>query len=246
MGVCLEHILVARGDELRILLPILVLATLVAGCSGGLIRPKVEKGIRNALPNYIGPARQYTVRADGSSTAMLKGFIERLHIEGEEVEISSDLVITRMSVDMDEVRYDTGARELQSVRSTTFQAEMSEDAVNRCVEKANDSDFDLNLRLKPGEIWVDFVPNVVGVNVPVSIAGRPVIVGGNKVNFEADRATLAYVPLPAYLVNKVLDKLNPILDMSTMRFPVTLEVIGVKNGAVVIKGSAQFKPKLKD
>lgn len=226
---------------MRKLVPIAVFILFVAGCSGGLIRPRVEKGIRNALPNYIGPAKEYTVRADGSTSAMMKGLIESLHIEAKDVQVDPQLILTHLSVDMDQVRYDTGSRKLTSVRNTTFQAAVSEDAVNRYIELTRTSESDLGVNLQPGKVLVEFVPNVAGLDVLVSVAGKLVIVDGDKVNFEADRAAVAHVPMPAYLVNKALQRVNPVLDMSMMRFPVTLQDITVSKGTVVIKGNAQFK-----
>jgi len=230
------------------LLMISLVVLLLAGCSGGLIRPRVEKGIRDALPEYIGPAKEYTVSADGSTTAMMKGLIERLHIEGRDVQIDPNLVLGHISVVMDEVRYHPSTHELESVRSTAFQATISEAAVNRYVEQMQRSDADsqpppsLHVKLEPGSVLVEFVPKVAGIDVLVSVAGRPVIADGDKVNFQADKASAAHLPVPSYVVNKLLDSANPILDMSVMRFPVTLQDIIVKKGAVVIKGNAQFKP----
>jgi len=220
-----------------------ILAAFVAGCSGGLIRPRVEKGIRNVLPNYIGPAKEYIVRADGSTSSMIKGLIEHLHIEGKDVQLDPKLLVAQMLVDMDEVRYDPETRELKSVRETTFEASLSEAAVNAYIGKSRESDSDLRVRLEPNKVAVEFVPKVVGLNVPVLVTGRPVIAGGDKVNFVADSASVAHLPIPAYIVNKALNKVNPILDMSLMRFPVCLGGVEVKENAVVVKGRAQFKPE---
>ncbi|HUV05262.1 MAG TPA: DUF2993 domain-containing protein [Armatimonadota bacterium] len=219
-----------------------ILAVFVAGCSGGLIRPRVEKGIRNALPDYIGPAREYKVRADGSTSAMMRGLIEHLHIEGMDLQLEPKLLVSRISVDMDEVRYHPRTREIKSVRETTFEATLSEVAVNAYIEKNRQGESDLRVKLEPDKVTVEFIPRVAGVNVLVSVTGRPVIAGGDKVNFVADSASAAHLPVPAYVVNKMLERANPILDMSLMRFPVSLEDIAVKKNAVIVKGRAQFKP----
>ena len=225
----------------KLILAILV-AGLIVGCSGGIVRPRVEKGIENALPQYIGPAKEYKVQADGSTTSMMDGLIERLHIEGREVQIDPKLLLSRILVDMSEVRYHPRTRELTSVKSTVFQAAVSESAVNRYIEQAREGEAKLQVRLEPGKIRVEFVPSVVGVDVLISISGRPEIAAGDKVNFVADSGSVAHLPVPSYVVNKVLDRVNPILDMALMKFPVSLKDIVVKKNEVVIKGSADFKP----
>lgn len=227
--------------HLQRLIPIVVVGALVAGCSGGLVRPRIEKGIKNALPEYVGPATEYTVRADGSTRDMLNGFIELLHIEGRDVQIDPNVALKHMWVEMGEVRYNRH-RELTSVGETTFGATVLERVVNQYIEQARDGSSDLRVKFETAKVSVVFVPKVVGVDVAVVITGKPVIVGGDKVNFVADRGSVARVPVPAYIVNKALDRVNPILDMSLMKFPVSLKHIAIRDGAVVVKGSAQFKP----
>ena len=229
---------------MRKLVFLFVITVVTSGCSGGIIRPKVEGGIKKALPQYIGPAKEYTVRADGSTTDMLNGLIERLHIEGWEVQIDPKLTLQHLAVDMQEVRYNT-SRELTSVRETKLQATVSESAVNRYIKEARGGDTDLQVGFQPSSVQVQFLPQVIGVNVPVSIKGKPVIVGGTKVDFIADKASVAMVPVPAYVVNKVLDRVNPILDLSLMKFPVTLTGISIQKGEVIVSGHADFKPPVK-
>lgn len=219
----------------------MALSLTIGGCVSNVVKPRVEKGIREALPQYIGPAKQYTVRADGSSTDMLNGLIAGLHIEGRDVEIHPNLTVSRLIVDMQEVRFDPGSRAVTSVASTKFEATVSEAMVNRYIEETQ-GDSDLTVRLDPGKVLVQFVPRVAGVDVLITVAGKPMIVGGDKINFVADAGSIARLPVPAFAVNKVLDRVNPILDMSVMKFPVQLTDLLVKKGSVVIRGTAVFKP----
>lgn len=218
----------------------LMVVALIAGCSGGIIRPRVEDGIKDALPDYIGPAREYSVRCDGDSTKMLGGKIERLHIEGRDVQVDPNLLLSRLIVDMNRVEFDTGSREVKSVENTSFEAVVTEKAVNRYIEQTRESESEMSVDLQPGKVFVKFVPNLGGVDVLISVAGTLSITEGSKVNFEADKASVAHLPFPSLVANKILDRVNPVLDMSIMRFPVTLSGITIKNGSVSIKGSAQF------
>lgn len=233
--------LAARETRLKRLFPLTILAALLTGCAGGLVSSRVEKGIRNSLPEYIGPAKRYSVHTDGSEASMLSGKIGRIEIEGEEVQVDPNLVVRRLYVDMREVRCDVDTRALKTVGSTTIQALIAEDAVNRYIERTRE-DLNLTVALEPGKILVKFVPSVAGVGVPISVAGTVAVAGTDKVNFVADSAALGRIPVPAYVVNKVLDRMNPVLDMSQMRFPVILKEIVLRKGAAEVKGSAKFKP----
>lgn len=234
------------GVAMRKFIMMSLIAALIAGCGGGgLIRPRVEKGIKNALPQYIGPAKEYTVRADGSTTDMLNGLIGQLHIEGTDVQIDPNLLLSNLWVDMIEVRYNT-SREVTSVKETKLGATVSESVVNKYIELSRKGEDNLSVEFEPGKVLVKFVPNVAGVNIAVTVSGKPEIVGGNKVNFVADSGSVARVPMPAYLVNKILDRMNPILDMSVLKFPVSLSKITINAKSVLVEGSAEFKPVVGD
>ncbi|HET6455727.1 MAG TPA: DUF2993 domain-containing protein [Armatimonadota bacterium] len=220
----------------------LLIVTLVAGCSGGVIRPRVEDGIRDALPNYIGPAKEYKVRCDGDSTKMIGGKIERLYIEGKDVQVDPNLLIGRLIDDMDQVRFHPTSHKMKSVEATSFEAVVSEKAVNRYIEQTRDSESQLGVELQPGKILVKFVPNIGGMDVLIAIAGTLSVAQGGKVNFEADKASVAHLPIPALVANKVLDRVNPVLDMSAMKFPVMLSGISINKGSVSVKGTMEFNP----
>lgn len=224
------------------LLLFLILAAFVAGCSGGLITSEVEKGVRRALPDYIGPASKYTVDVHGDEAAILKGKIERLEINGTDVRVDPKLTIRQLYVDMRGVRFNVKTHALKSVEDTSVNAVIAEQAVNHYIGEAR-GDTTLTVRLEPGKIIAHFVPKVVGVSVPIAVSGTPKIVGGDKVNFEADSAALGRLPVPAPVVNKALDLLNPVLDLSTMKLPVTLREIRLERGQVRVLGGAQFPAK---
>lgn len=220
---------------------VLLLAILVlAGCSSGLIRPKVEKGIKNSLSEYIGPAKKYKVKAEGSETSMMDGLIDHLNIEGEKVQLDKDLIVDNMIIDMDRVRYNPSSRKVKSVKSTTFKAILSENAVNSYISNNRKDDMDIKVKLEKGRVIANVSSKLIGVNVPVSVTGIPVIQNDNSICFQADSASVAHLPLPAFILNNALSRINPILDLSSMKFPVKVDSITVEKNSVHIFGSAEF------
>lgn len=220
---------------------LLVLSFLLTGCVGGIIRSKIAEGIEESLPQYIGPAKKYTVKASGPSEPMLRGKFEHLHIEGVEVQISQNLTVDRLEVDMDKVEADPNTRQIRSVASTVFKAEVSEKYINTYICAARPDIEGLTLDLKEGKLTVTARPSVLGIGVEFKVTGKPIIAGKDKINFVADSASLAKLPIPALVVNKVLDRMNPVLDLGEMQFPVALTNIAIKKDVVVINGKAEFK-----
>jgi hypothetical protein len=218
-----------------------IIVILITGCSTNLIRSKIEEGIAKALPNYIGPAKDYKVRANGSTKSMINGFIEHLHIEGKEVEIEPGFVVSKMTVDMDEVSYEPTTRKLTAVKNTVFEAIVSEASLNNLIEKDHPNS-DLKIELYQNKVVAKLSPSLLGVDIPISVTGRLEVVEYNKINFVADKASVVRLPVPAFAVNKVLSQMNPVFDLQNLRFPVKLRGLTIGNGWISIKGTAQVKP----
>lgn len=229
-------------QQLRKLIPIVLAAALVAGCAGQIIRPKIEAGIEKALPGYIGPAREYKVKASGSSTAMINGEFSALHIIGWEVQAAKNLMISLLNVDMKTVKADPSTRKLRSVGSTTFEAAITEQAVNAYVNASRPQGNEVRVDLEPGKLTVIARPTFLGIGAEVRVTGRPEIAGGSKVNVVADKASVSIVPVPAWVVNKLLELVNPVLDLNQMKFPVELTSVTTEKDTVHLAGTASFKP----
>ncbi len=227
---------------MRRLIAILLAAGSLAGCSTGLVRPRVEKGIEKALPDYIGPAREYDVKVEGSERELLRGDIDALHITGRDVQITENLLVGSLVVDMTGVRADTSTRKLKSVESTTFRGTVTEKAVNDYVNASRPEGKEMHIDLEKGSLTVTARPSFHGIGAEVKITGKPRIEGGSRVSFVADKASLSIVPVPASIVNLLLERVNPVLDLGKMKFPVTLTSVIVKKDAVDLAGNASFKP----
>jgi uncharacterized protein YpmS len=215
-------------------------AVFITGCAGGFIKSQVQSGIRDALPTYIGPAKSYTVSVDGSATEMLNGHIRHLHIDGTDVKIDPKLTINALAIDMDDVHYNS-KRQLTRVGSTLFKTTVTEPEVNQYAEQGLGRDYKPKVTLSDGQIRVNCVANILGVGVPVAVTGKPEVVHGTRVNFVADSLSAAHLPIPAAIANKILERINPILDMSTMKFPITIRTITVRPGFLDLSGEAVIK-----
>lgn len=221
-----------------------ILAILVAGCAGGIIKSKVQSGIRSALPKYLGPAKNYTVKADGSGEAMLSGHIGHLHIEGEDVQMEPKLTVSKLVIDLDDIRFNTHTRKIKSIKGTDFSAVLVQDALNHFVTESTKNKYEIDLKLQPNVINVDFSHSIMGQKSRISVVGKPAIVDGTKVNFIADKASVASLPVPKLIVDKILDRVNPIIDTTQFKLPMKLKEIAISDGSLQISGSAEFNPEV--
>jgi hypothetical protein len=78
------------------------------------------------------------------------------------------------------------------------------------------------------------------VSTTARVAGtlQPTGATDNQLNFVVDRAHLGVVPLPASWVNLGIRRLNPVVDLSGMKIPLSLASTNVVAGVLVLKGAA--------
>jgi hypothetical protein len=219
-----------------------ILAVIISGCAGGFIKSKFESGIRNALPKYLGPAKSYTVQIEGSEGAMLNGSMRHLHIDGEDVQLDPKLTVSQLIIDLDQVRYNTHTRKLKSIKTTEFSAVMQEDALNHYVAESTHNQYNIHVKLLPDAIGVDFAWSILGKESVITVVGKPEIEDGTKVNFVADSASVASMAVPRVILDRILEKVNPIIDTSRLKLPMKLNNIKIDEGTLAISGNAEFNP----
>lgn len=221
------------------LLPLIVI--FIGGCAGSIIRGKVEDGIKAALPDYIGPAEEYTVDTQGKGLTIMKGTIEYLHIEGKDVQLSKSLTVSDLKIDMNEIHFNTKERSIKSVDSTQLEATITEESVNSFIKKSQEDDTEVKVKFEQGQVYVEVRPKVVGISVPVKVLGKPEITRPDRVDFVADAGSIAHLPIPLFVVNKALSRVNPIVDMSKMKFPVQLKSLEIGDKIITVKCTADLK-----
>lgn len=213
------------------------IAALVAGCSTAIIRSKVEKGIRDRLPQYLGEAESYKVSVKGPESDLIGGKIQSLHIEGTKAQLNG-VIVDKMTVDMNDIRFDPINRTAKSVGETYFVANISSESINSYIQQHRDNTDSISIEIKDGHVLVNAIPKFAGVNFPITIKGKPTIVNGSKVEFKADSAAISVLPVPAFIVNAIIDRVNPVFDASQIRIPITIDNITIEDGFVVISGKA--------
>lgn len=214
-----------------------IIIILIAGCSTGIVRSKVEKGAKESLAERIGNAKSYEVTVKGSDASIASGKIKSLHIEGFDVEMQ-DILVDKMIIDMEDVRFNPRTRAIKSVAETKFSADVSDAAVNSYVSKHKTYGSFIKISFKDNSISADVNPSFAGIEMEMSITGKPIIKDGTKINFEADTGSLSILPIPSSLVKGMIDRYNPVFDTASFNLPVTLDEIVVNDGYITLIGNA--------
>ncbi len=230
-------------NRLKFMLPVAALAAplIVIGC-GHPVQETAAHKIADALPSVLGPAAHYDVQVDGDPFALTRGRARAVHIQGQDVQLSPRITLDTLNIDTRDVSFDTGTRRLSHIGATAFTASLGQANLDRYLAQSKP--------LLPGLV-VTLLPDAVEARVPVSFAGlhttaalsgsfRPNADDPRRLDFVAQNAQLGEVPLPASLVNLAVESLNPVLDLSGLKAPLTVTDAHVTNSRLVLSGTARL------
>lgn len=220
----------------RILL-LALLALSLSGCARPVERA-AERRLVDLLPALIGPATKYSTRVRGGGS-LLRGRARSVHIDGWGVRLSESLTLDMLALDLSHVEVDRGSGRLRHVEGVTFTATLSGSRLQEYVASRRLGIPELRVGLDQSDAFVSARPEVLGVT-PVSVSVRGTITpraGGTRLDFTPSGARVSIVPIPAPILRYLGERLNPVLDLSTLHIPVRVERAEVRQGALILQGT---------
>jgi len=244
-GSVLSNLLSPSRQRRRVARAVVVLAVaslplLLSGCIKESVTRKIESGVRSRLPSMIGPAESYEVKASGQTVKMMSGQVSQLELRGRGVRPLGELYIDDLVVRMRNVKFDVDKSELQSVEESAFEATLLEKSVTQYVAKSHPDLQDLKVEMADGKATVRAKSSLLGISAEMVFTGRLEIASQSKLNFMPDQMSVAGLPMPDALVGLFAERVNPVLDLSTFRFPIALSGVTILPGAVRIEGTADL------
>lgn len=218
---------------------------LLTGC-GRAVEKRAESAITDVLPQYLGPAEKYTARVSGRPDAIYRGRLRSVHIEGADVQMLPQLIVSRLTVDIKDVSVDRKSNTVQSVGDARFSARLTESAINSYLTRRTGALRDISLSLgADGKATVTARPELLGfTTIPVSLRGTVHLQrDGTQLHFQPENASLNVgvgqvgASLPAAIADHIASRLNPVADLSAAPFRIAAESVTVDKGAATITGS---------
>jgi len=219
----------------------------VCGCGSLSPQTVAAHKIADALPGILGPAARYDVRVQGDALALTRGRARNVHVEGRDVQMTPNITVDTLTFDAPDVSFDTKAKRLQKVGRVAFVGTMGQAHLEAYLShvKMNKMLQGLRVTLRPGDVQVQ-LPLVAGpIHTTATVYGSPApnARDAKSIDFIVDKARLGFLPLPAGLVNRALADLNPIVDLSAVRVPLSVQSTSVEGGKLVLRGTAQIEPQ---
>ncbi len=213
----------------------------MTGCAR-IAQRKAEQGINGFLPQHLGPADKYETKVSGSFSALSAGRVGGIRITGTNVRVSPDLLVDNLQLNLTDVETGTGpngVRTLSKVGGATFAVRISGANLTRYGRARRPDLSNLQIETVNGVLAISARPKLAGyalatIRVEGTLAPRPS--DPNLLDFAPDKGRLSIVPLPVPLIEYVTDQLNPAVDLSALRLPVTARRTFIENDYLVIEG----------
>ena len=228
-------------NRLKLLGTATVASLALYGC-GHPVQETAAHKIADVLPSVLGPAAHYDVQVAGDPFALTRGRARAVHIQGQDVQLAPSVTLDTLTVDARDVSFDTGTRKLSHIGGAAFTASLGQANLSRYLAQSKP--------LLPGLV-VTLLPDAVEARVPVDVLNlhttailsgtfRPNASDPSRLDFVAQNAQVGSVPLPASLVNLAVDELNPILDLSGLKVPLTVKGAKITNSHLILSGTARL------
>jgi hypothetical protein len=217
----------------------LTLLCAALGCGARPGEKKSEKAVNDLLPAYLGKAGSYKTRIQADSLgAVMRGRVRRVEITGRNVQLVPDLLLTELSITAEEIEVDKRKKQLKNVGKALFTAQITEANLAKCVKGRRPDIKDLNVTLRGEFVQAKLRPQVFGYpTVPITIQGKLLTRnGGVALDFEPDAARVTVVPVPKFVLDWTMEKLNPVVDLQFLHVPIRIENATVRGGSLYLMG----------
>lgn len=216
----------------------------LVGC-GASPRRLAARKIADVLPAALGPADHYAVRVDGGSLDLARGHARHVHVEGQQVQVTSSIALDSLTLDAHGVQFDTKARHLERADNAEVVAVMGQDNLTAYLKKAKPNLTGLKVTLREHDAEGQIPIAVLGLNTTVRLAGIPTVSesGSDKLDFTATQASIGRVPVPAAAINLALRQVNPLLDLSMLRYSIAVRQTSVEGRHIVVRGGVDLSAK---
>jgi hypothetical protein len=219
----------------------------LTGCNT-LVNEQVQDGIKSNLPKVIGPADSWDVNVSGNPGTILKGRIPGVIIHGVNVQASPTLTLQSIDIDAKNIRFNTRSHAVSSIDSIMFAGVMNQKQLDTYLSATAPSlpghPKDLKIELRQNDLQISFKYGISKVNIPVKVDGRLAVSksGDEKIDFIPSGASIAKASIPKKLLEYAVKKINPVVDLTSMPFPLHLTEIKIDNHQILLAGSASLSP----
>ncbi len=226
------------------LLPILVL---MAGGCGRAVNRGAERRVRDALPDLLGPAKQYRVHVGSAPGRTVQGRLGTVTIDGVDVRLSNGLLLDLLHLDLRGVAIDTRRGRVERVESAAFSATLGEASLDEFLAGESPPDSPLRkvrLHLADNAVTIAGQRVILGLDAPFQLTGPVRVAGPQRIEIDPTRLTVVGIPFQGVVLRFLKGRFESAIDLSRLPFPVRLSSVQAAPGRLILQGSADVSPLL--
>lgn len=224
----------------------LIALALCTGC-GRTINRSAERHIRDALPNVLGPARQYRVHIENAPDRTLDGKLALVTVDGDDVQFSNGLLLDRLHLDLKDVDYDTVRQRLRRIGEARFSVSVGEKNLDEFMagEAPEGERFrHVHIKLTSGQVTISGDRVVLGLGVPFRMTGPLKLAGPQRIEIDPNRLTVVGITVAGLPLRFLKGRFDSAIDLSALSFPVTVTGAQSAGGLLTLTGQVDAQALL--
>ncbi len=219
---------------------LLLCCGLLPGCSSHQVKLAADEVVARA-PDLVAPAERYQAEISGLTAAR----VETLCITGTGVRPDPNLVLDPLTLILHGVDYQLKPFQITNVADATFKGRASQSAVNHFVRQQHtvttSNIQNIQVAFEQNLVKVTAVFPVYGVDIPIAATGAVRVDEGIRLNAELKTFSILTVGVPKNISSLLMARINPLVDLSGLRFKPRLDKVTIEPGGLVFSGKATLR-----
>ena len=178
---------------------------------------------------------------DLKSYQIITGYIPEIRVRAENIfidDLRTDLIymeLYNIRLDLDKLMNEKSFEPGPDMK-VRFHAEISEENINDLLERKKKKIKVTNPKavLKNGHIYLYGNVKAAFISSNIKAKGNFYLEDEKKINFYAEYISLERVKMPKFLLVKIVNTINPVIDLERNRFDIRLNRISIKDKLFVI------------
>lgn len=209
----------------------------ISGCSDSAIRDKVEKSVAESLPEYIGPAESYTVKASGPTLPMMHGRLNKLDIIGINVQMPNGMRVARLNVVIPDIAFDIDKRVIKRAGITEYSASINESELTRYLTQRYKKIPDMSVSLTNNSIGLYAKPGVYKLRLAVQGNADLIVRKEHILALDLKKLNVGGITVPNFAVSLLEDQLGAIFDAKDLGFDAKIKNTTIGPGTLTLNGT---------
>ena len=206
--------------------------------AGRVVEQRIEREVAARLPSLIGASGSYRVNASAGLVGAARGRIESVRIEGRDVQLKSGVKLKRLDTTLRGIHVDPAKRTLTRIDEAQFSASITGEELNGFLSRKY-PDIPSRAELHEGYVTVTARPRVRGGRVRVEADASLEIENGTRLVLRVHKVASGPVTAPDVAQRYIEQKLNPVLDLTSLGFKGRLTSVTIRRDAIALSGKGE-------